>query len=104
MSIKAVPDVSGNGGCCDGIKDFVITAANWAGRMISNITSYIAELAGRVMQAAKPHFEYLKNFVQENKEMVLIGGAIFAGGALIATAFNYFCCSTPTTTPPPAGP
>jgi hypothetical protein len=87
--------------CCDGIKDFAASACAWIGRTVSQIGSFLAEIAAKIAQFVKPHFERLKTFVMENKESVMLAGAACAVGAAIVAVVNHFCCSA-TTTPPPA--
>ena len=85
--------------CCEGIKDFASSAASWIGKTVSAIGSYLAEMAAKVAQFVKPHFEQLKTFAQENKQSIIIASIAFAIGAVLTTIINnVFCSSTPAAT------
>jgi len=81
--------------CCEGIKEFASSAATWIGKTVSAIGSYLAEMAAKVAQFVKPHFEQLKTFAQENKQAIIIASIAVAIGAVLATVINsVFCSST----------
>ncbi len=79
--------------CCEGIKEFASSAANWIGKTASAIGSYLAEMAAKVAQFVKPHFEQLKTFAQENKQSIIIASIGFAIGAVLTTIINNVFCS-----------
>ncbi len=56
--------------CCEGIKEFASAAANWIGKTVSATGAFIAEIAAKVAEFVKPHFEHLKTFAQEHKDML----------------------------------
>ncbi len=86
--------------CCEGIKDFASIAANWIGKTVSATGAFIAEIAAKVAEFVKPHFEHLKSFAQENKQSIVIAAVAFAVGAVLtAVIANVFCRGTHT---PPA--
>lgn len=81
--------------CCEGIKEFASSAATWIGKTVSAIGSYLAEMAAKVAQFVKPHFEQLKTFAQENKQAIIVASIAFAIGAVLTTVINsVFCSST----------
>lgn len=87
--------------CCEGIKEFAFAAANWFGKTVSATGAFIAEIAAKVAEFIKPHFEHLKTFAQENKQSIIIAAIAFAIGAVLtAVITNVFCRGTGT--PPPA--
>ena len=79
--------------CCKGITDFATNAASWAGRTISSISAQIAELAKKVAEFVKPHFEALMNFARENKGTILIALGAAALGAISYALFQSLCCN-----------
>src|SRR5690349_6838521 len=82
--------------CCEGIKEFASTAATWISKTVSNIGSYLADMAAKVAQFVKPHFEQLRTFVQENQQSILIASIAFAVGAVLTVIINnVFCSNTP---------
>lgn len=89
--------------CCEGIKEFASSAVNWIGKTVTTIGSYLAEMAAKVAQFVKPHFEHLKTFAQENKQSIIIASIAFAVGAVLTTIVNnVFCSNTqPATTAAP---
>ena len=96
MSMR-VQDALSN--CCEGIRDFVSTAASWIGKTVSAIGSYLAEMAAKVAQFVKPYFEQLRTFAQENRQSIIIASIAFAIGAVLTTIINnVFCSSTPPAT------
>ena len=85
--------------CCEGIKDFASSAASWIGKTVSAIGSYLAEMAAKVAQFVKPHFEHLKTFAQEHKQLLIVGSIGIAIGAVLTMIINnVFCSSTPAST------
>lgn len=90
--------------CCGGIKNFVSAPACWIGKTVTATGAYIAEVATKVAEFVKPHFENLKTFAQENRQSIIIATVAFTVGA-IATAVitNVFCRGTDTTPPETSG-
>ncbi|GEM_PF-6520936 len=84
--------------CCEGIKEFASATATWIGKTVSTIGSYLADMAAKVMQFVRPHFEQLRTFVQENQQSIFIASVAFAVGAVLTAIINHvFCSNTPAT-------
>jgi hypothetical protein len=84
--------------CCEGIKDLASATACWIGKTVTATGAFIAEVAHKVAEFVKPHFENIKTFAQENKQSIIIAAVAFTFGA-IATAIitNVFCRGTNAT-------
>ncbi len=78
--------------CCEGIKEFASAAFTWIGRTVSAIGASLYDMAMKVGQFVRPYFEQLRNFVQNNQQMVIIGVIGAAVGGLLVTIINSVFC------------
>lgn len=84
--------------CYEGIKDFASHATSWTGKTMSAAGSFVVEGASKVAEYAKDYLSRLKDYVQGNKEGVIIAVVAAVGGALgYALISQVFCRGTNTT-------
>ncbi len=88
--------------CCQGIKEFTVAAATWMGKTVTALGSFLAGIARKVAEFARPYFEQLRTFARENKQPIIVATIAFAVGAVVTAVINQlFCKATdaqPTTT------
>lgn len=97
--------------CCEGAKEFALTAATWMGKTVTVVGSYLASTAqtvgsffmstaAKIAEFVKPHFEQLKTFAQENKQSIIIAAVACCVGSVLTAIFSRVCCSSgaPATT------
>lgn len=95
MSVRIQDGVTN---CCAGITEAASQAVQWIGNAASTAGSYVVSTVQKVADFAKPHFNNLKAWAQQNKESLLIAGIAFAVGAILtAITYSLFCQGT---TPP----
>jgi len=84
--------------CCEGVKEFASSAANWISKSVAAGGAFMSETAAKVAEFVRPQFEQLSTFARANQDSLIIGGIAFAIGA-IATAIltNVFYRGTNTT-------
>jgi hydroxymethylglutaryl-CoA reductase len=107
MSIR-VQETASN--CCEGVKNFASSAAAWAGRTVTMISSSVRETISKVAEMVKPHFENLRVFIENNKGSIVISAVACLIGAALTAIFTNICCKRSDTgnqvvpTSPPAPP
>lgn len=85
---------------CEGAREFASAAGEWISKTVTTTSAYIGDIAHKVAEFARPYFENLKTFAQENKQSLLIAGVAFAVGSLLSAIIaNVFCRGTNTTSP-----
>jgi hypothetical protein len=83
--------------CCDGAKSFASGAVEWMSKAVTATGAFIGDSARKVADFAKPHFENLKTFAQQNRESLVIGTIGVAIGAVVtAIIAQVFCRGTGT--------
>jgi hypothetical protein len=88
-----------------GVRNFASTTANKMSRAMNAVGNCIADTARKAADFAKPHFQNLKTFAQENRQPIIISAVAFAVGVVTAIIMSkVFCRGTNTVSSPAAAP
>jgi hypothetical protein len=96
MSMK-IQTACSNG--CEGVKDFALAAGAWIGKTVTTARAFITEGAKKAATFAKPYFEQLKVFAENNKQPIIIAVAGFALGVVAHVVINNIFCKRSSSDP-----
>ncbi|MGC1878179.1 MAG: hypothetical protein WA347_01325 [Rhabdochlamydiaceae bacterium] len=80
-----------------GVRNFASATASKMSRAMNAVGNCIAETTRKAADFAKPHFQNLKTFAQENRQSIIISAVAFAVGVATAIIMSkVFCRGTNT--------
>lgn len=70
---------------CHNVQTVASNTAAWMNKTVSRMGSHIANFASKAAEFVKPHFNTMKDFMSANRQLLIVGAAAAATGAVLAS-------------------
>lgn len=81
-----INEVMTNG--CHNVQTVASNAASWMNKTVSKMGTHLANFATKAADFVRPHFNSMKDFMNANKQLLIVSAVAATTGALLAAVVS----------------